>query len=149
MSFAQKLANIASSSQHSITQSMKDKEAERKAFQTRAQDRYDELMIALTQKYARRTYDSLVQAAQKGYTEKYINFDRKDFMANFPGLGNPKQVQKSWLNEMMNPQSKYLINDNDGNSLVFDGIRFDIWNNGSFTTHFLWGKAPRNRWRVI
>jgi hypothetical protein len=153
MSFAKKLYHITASSQDVRKEK---KEAKKKAFLKKKQARYDELMHFLTKKYAKSTYDSLVQAAQKGYAEKYINFHRDDFKANFPGLGNPSQVQRSWLNEMMDPKSKYLIND-DGNPefllglgpvLLFDGIYYDVWNNGSFTTYFSWGEKTRNKYVV-
>jgi len=144
MSFAKKLYNITVSSQDVMKEK---KKAKKKAFLKKKQARYDELMHFLTKKYAKSTYDSLVQAAQKGYAEKYINFHRDDFKANFPGLGNPSQVQRSWLNEMMDHKSKYLIN-YDGNPLLFDGIYYDVWNNCSFTTYFSWGEKTRNKYVV-
>ena len=148
MSFAQKLYNITASSQDVISQRKEKKEAKKKAFLKKKQARYDELMHLLTKKYAKSTYDSIIQAAQNGYAEKYINFHRDDFKANFPGLGNPSQVQRSWLNEMMDPKSKYLIDDDDGNPLLFDGIYYDVWNNGSFTTYFSWAEKTRNKYVV-
>lgn len=96
-------------------------------------------MTFLTQKYLKNTRESIIRAAKKGLTEKYINFTRDDFKANFPGLGTPKEVERDWLTEMCNPESKYLKDENV-KRLCLDGINFDIWNNGSFTTHFTWKK---------
>jgi len=103
-------------------------------------DRRDEIMTFLTQKYLKNTRESIIRAARKGLTEKYINFARDDFKANFPGLGTPKEVERDWLNEMCNPESKYFNEDEELKKMCLDGINFDIWNNGSFTTHFTWKK---------
>ena len=48
---------------------------------------------------------------QERVKEKYINFDRNQFKANYPGLPIPAEVKKLWLAEMCNPNSKYLIDD--------------------------------------
>ena len=98
----------------------------------------DELFTALTEKYLVEVRGSILRAAHKGYREKYINFSRDDFKANFPGLGNPAEVQRAWLTEMCNPTSKYMKTDEDGNYLTLEGIEADVWNNQKFTTLFKW-----------
>ena len=74
----------------------------------------------------------------KGRREAYINFEWDDFKANCHGLGNPKQFQRLWINEVTNPDSIYLPKDEDGNPKCLQGLRADIWGNGAFTTHFTW-----------
>ena len=97
----------------------------------------DELFTVLTEKYVIDVRESIFRAAKKGSREKYINFNREDFKANFPGMGTPAQVQKAWLTEMCNPDSKYMI-EVDGKKLTLEGIEVDVWNNGKFTTKFSW-----------
>lgn len=99
----------------------------------------DELFTALTEKYLVDVRESILRAAKKGYREKFINFDRVDFKANFPGLGTPPEVQRAWLKEMCDPESKYMLEDpEDGKKLTLEGIDADVWNNGKFTTVFKW-----------
>ena len=99
----------------------------------------DEIMTRLTQKYLLDVRASIMRAAKKGYREKYINFKRDEFKANFPGLGTPPELQRAWLKEMCNPDSKYILEDPEhGNKLSLEGIDTDVWNNGSFTTVFRW-----------
>ena len=94
-----------------------------------------------------------------------MNFDYNDFKADFPELGNPKEVCQRWLSEMCNPESKYLpykkpeyfhsqyethfhnlpaLADAQYNVSEppekdhFSGLQFDVWNNAAFTVHFTW-----------
>ena len=97
----------------------------------------DELFTFLTEKYLNDVRGSIFRAAKKGERVKYINFNRDDFKANFPGMGTPAQVEKAWLTEMCDPESKYII-ENDGKKLTLEGIEADVWNNGKFTTKFSW-----------
>ena len=97
----------------------------------------DELFAFITEKYLIDVRESIFRAAKKGAREKYINFNRDDFKANFPGMGTPAQVQRAWLTEMCNPESKYII-ENDGKKLTLEGIEADVWNNSKFTTKFTW-----------
>ena len=98
----------------------------------------DELFSALTEKYLVEVRNSILRAAQNGCREKYINFTREDFKANFPGLWTPAEVQRGWLMEMCNPESKYMMTDSDGKCLTLEGIEANVWNNQKFTTHFKW-----------
>lgn len=98
----------------------------------------DELYGALTAKYLVDVRNSILRAAQNGYREKYINFTREDFKANFAGLGTPAEVQRGWLIEMCNPESKFMMTDDDGKCLTLQGIEASVWNNQKFTTHFKW-----------
>lgn len=136
MSFAKMLTEIANNNTEDNKKN-KTREEKKEAFAKKQNARLTELMTTLTDKYAKSTYDSILRAAKRGQKEKYINFNRDDFKANFPGLGTPVEVQRKWLNEMMNPNSSYLI-DNEGTKICMEGINSDIWNNGAFTTHFSW-----------
>ena len=98
-----------------------------------------EKFVFLTKKYHEVIMFGLDHAASRGKYEKYINFDREDFKANCPGLGNPREFQALWLSEMTNPESSYVpINPLTGEKRDFQGIKYDIWNNGAFTTVFTW-----------
>ena len=115
------------------------KDAPRQLAERRAEVRRDELLIALTNKYLLDVRANILCAAKKGFREKYMNFNRRDFKVNFPGLGTPAQVQRDWLNEMCNPESKYILEDPDtGKKLTLEGICSDVWNNANFTTVFTW-----------
>jgi hypothetical protein len=100
----------------------------------------DEIMTRLTDKYLVEVRESIMRAAKKGYREKYINFNREDFKANFPGLGTPPELERDWLKEMCNPNSKYLAGDEAGDVRrpTLEGIDAEVWNNGKFTTKFSW-----------
>jgi len=80
-------------------------------------------------------------AAEHGEYVKYMNFPREDFKANHNGFGKPEQVQSLWLREMTNPKSKYL-KVTDGfvreDLECLEGLTWDIWGNGAFTTVFKW-----------
>lgn len=103
------------------------------------EDVRNELFTALTDKYLVDVRESILRAAKKGLREKYINFNREDFKANFPGLGTPCEVQRAWLIEMCNPESKYMLESvQDGTKLTLEGINADVWNNAKFTTVFKW-----------
>tara|TARA_B100000085_G_C18419665_1_gene462145 strand:- start:510 stop:884 length:375 start_codon:yes stop_codon:yes gene_type:complete len=102
-----------------------------------------------------------------------MNFDRNSFKANFHGLGTPAQFQRLWLKELCDPNSKYLKGPSWGQSKFnnktptkgesfnnqtsvfnynepvinkesFEGINFDVWNNGKFTTVFSWDSNIKN-----
>jgi len=92
----------------------------------------------LVNKYYQKIINSILNAAKRGISKVYINFDKEDFKANFPGLGNPRQFQRLWLEELSKPDSEYIPVDEKGNKKSFQGISFDIWNNRCFTTVFRW-----------
>lgn len=92
----------------------------------------------LNEKYFDMIARKIKNMSAKGKREAYINFVWNDFKANCHGLGNPKQFQRLWINEITNPHSIYLPKDEDGNAKCLEGLRADIWGNGDFTTHFTW-----------
>lgn len=92
----------------------------------------------LTRKYLSTILERIEFMTSQGNRETYINFNRDDFKANCNGLGFPRQFQRTWLMEMQNPKSDYLPTLADGSKPSLEGIRFDIWGNKKYTTHFKW-----------
>ena len=113
-----------------------------KRFLEAKEKRFDEMLTKLTDKYHPLLKKGLEQAARKGQREKYMNFERDDFKANFPTLGTPAEMASRWLCEVATEDSKYLPfkqdNENNNEREHFKGLNFDIWNNGAFTIHFTW-----------
>lgn len=162
MSFAQELADTAIKRAKAIQDMhiQKIKEFEEAKF-----NREKELMFALTHKYHPLVKNALWNSALiAGKREKYMNFDREDFKANFPGLGTPRDVCQRWLSEMTKIDSPYLpikppeydwdykppfenmahLADSQFSVSTpppkdhFAGIKYDVWNNAKFTIHFTW-----------
>ena len=131
MSFASKMAELSLKSEKTMAE-------ESSSHAERMEKIKDEKFKELTEKYISDILGGIARSAARGYREKYINFSRDDFKANCKGLGFPNEFQRLWLTEMTDPSSKYLINEEDGNPICLDGITFEIWNNGAFTTVFKW-----------
>jgi hypothetical protein len=114
-------------------------EENKKKYQDKIASIKDEKFKFLTAKYYERIKDAIVLASNCGKTEKYMNFTKDDFKANFPGLGYPSEFQKQWLDELSNPESNYVpVNSVTGKKQHFHGLKYKIWNNNSFTTVFNW-----------
>tara|TARA_Y100000389_G_scaffold193871_1_gene223161 strand:+ start:1622 stop:2014 length:393 start_codon:yes stop_codon:yes gene_type:complete len=130
MSFAEQMKSLAIISE----------EENREKKLKRQEEIKDKMFKQLSDKYLLSIKNGILNAAKKGKTEKYINFKREDFKANYHGLGGVVAFQNLWLNEITNPESKYLIDDpdNEGEKINISGIKFKIWNNSSFTTVFSW-----------
>jgi hypothetical protein len=113
--------------------------------------RKDQLFKELTFKYYKSIKLSIERASSHGNKYVYMNFNRTDFKANINGLGSPAIIQRKWLAEMCNPDSKYLIIgkwvswvDNDRVPEKLDslqGLNYAVWNNVNFTTVFSWDPA--------
>ena len=110
-----------------------EKEDKQRKFMIKVENRYKELMKFLTNKYYEQLVSCLKYNAKNGKNEAYMNFTYEDFKANMPTLGKPRQIQSKWLDEMKNPDSRYL----NGRRPLQD-ITFDCWGNGAFTVHFTW-----------
>ena len=110
-----------------------EKEDKQRKFMIKVENRYEELMEFLTNKYYEQLVSCLKYNAKNGKNEAYMNFTYEDFKANMPTLGKPRQIQSKWLDEMKNPDSRYL----NGRRPLQD-ISFDCWGNGAFTVHFTW-----------
>ena len=112
-----------------------------KRFEEARDKRLDDMMVKLTEKYHHLLKKGLEQAAHGGRREKYMNFERDDFKANFPTLGTPADMASRWLCEVVTEDSKYLPfkeGSDDKEREHFKGLQFDVWNNGAFTIHFTW-----------
>ena len=136
MSFA---AKLRSTSEATMTYLNASSEERAKMEKEKMEKIKHEKFVFLTEKYHALILRGVESAASNGKREKFMNFAREDFKANHPGLGYPRDFQSMWLSEMTNPQSSYLPqNDMTGEKLHFEGLEFDIWNNGAFTTVFTW-----------
>lgn len=111
-----------------------------KKFEKQKLERKDELFIFLTDKYHNLIKEGITHAAKNGKREKYMNFKKNDFKANYPSLGYPCDVQEAWLSEVItNPASIYLprtVEDDMPEHMY--GLKYEIWNNTNFTTRFFW-----------
>ena len=103
-------------------------------------EKKDEMYKKLTEKYHSIIKNGIISAAKQGKREKYINFDKNDFKANFPGLGYPKDIQENWLEDVItNPSSDFLPRHYDTDMPEhLNGLIYEIWNNKKFTTKFSW-----------
>lgn len=113
----------------------------KKKFEEAKARRLHDMMVKLTDKYHPLLKNGLEQAAHNGRREKYMNFVRDDFKANFPSLGTPAQMARMWLCEMTTEDSKYIpykqgCEDNGTDN--FKGLEFDVWNNLAFTVKLTW-----------
>jgi hypothetical protein len=107
-------------------------------WEQRMKDVKQEKFKMLNEKYFDMIERKIKNMSAKGRREAYINFDWDDFKANCNGLGNPRQFQRLWIDEITNPDSIYLPKDEDGSTKCLEGLHADIWGNGAFTTHFTW-----------
>ena len=146
MSFAEKMRTTSTEKKAEMEAMIAEKVAAREAKQEeRAAEVRDELFTTLTAKYHDTIKRGINNAARNGKREKFINFAREDFKANCHGVGFPQQVQAAWLQEMCDPESKYLpvaeeANEwwAEGDKMRFQGVEFDVWNNKAFTVVFTW-----------
>tara|TARA_B100001093_G_C25937402_1_gene639421 strand:+ start:94 stop:504 length:411 start_codon:yes stop_codon:yes gene_type:complete len=114
-------------------------EQSKKMFEQARDKRVNEIMVFLTEKYHNKVKTAIIKASTHGHREKYMNFNREDFKANFPTLGSPAIIISRWLTEMTNPESPYLpISEDSGCKDHFNKLQFSVWNNGAFTVHFSW-----------
>ena len=136
MSFAEQIRTLTLEAD---TTNSHNKSESREEFEARMARLRDEKYTFLTDKYFEIIMRGIKNSAKKGNRARYINFDRDDFKANCKGLGYPNQFQKTWLEELQKPDSKYLTRFNTTEvKISLEGITFDIWNNKAFTTVFKW-----------
>lgn len=132
------LATIKSNCDAAKVEVDKNTEIKKNEKEEKLKKRQDEVkhnkFIELTQKYFLQIKRGIENAAKDGKSEKYINFDRNDFKANCFGLGNTNEFLKLWLNEIVDPSSKYIPDDEE----CFEGFTFEPLNNFKFTTKISW-----------
>jgi hypothetical protein len=87
----------------------------------------DKLFVKLTDKYFMRLRNSMRTSAKRGFREKYFTFVKDDFKANTRGIGYPRDVLGMWLNEMCDPESSYLLTDEEtGSKLHLNGASYEV-----------------------
>ena len=136
MSFINSLIETSAERSKIVEEEQSEKQ---KRFEESKAKRVDEIMTRLTEKYHPLLKKGLTQAAHAGRREKYMNFERDDFKANFPTLGTPGEMAVRWLQEMVKEDSKYLpFREGTEDRDHFKGLEFDVWNNAAFTIHLKW-----------
>ena len=136
MSFINSLIETSAERSKIVEEEQSEKQ---KRFEESKAKRVDEIMTRLTEKYHPLLKKGLNQAAHAGRREKYMNFERDDFKANFPTLGTPGEMAVRWLQEMVKEDSKYLpFREGTEDREHFKGLEFDVWNNKAFTIHLKW-----------
>ena len=136
MSFINSLIETSAERSKIVEEEQSEKQ---KRFEESKAKRVDEIMTRLTEKYHPLLKKGLTQAAHAGRREKYMNFERDDFKANFPTLGTPGEMAVRWLQEMVKEDSKYLpFREGTEDREHFKGLEFDVWNNKVFTIHLKW-----------
>ena len=139
MSFAEQLAEISIKRAKVIQDYQMKKFRE---FEKAKSERENQLMTYLTTKYHKSIKDAIYKAALvNGLREKYMNFEYKDFKANFPELGKPKDVCKRWLDEMCNPESQYLPFKQPE---YFDSIYVTHFDNSDYALDYLTAASRAN-----
>ena len=78
-------------------------------FLKRKNQRNEELMINLTKEYYNTIKEGLIFFANKGKSEMVLQFDYSKFCANYPELGNPKEVALRWLEYLTSPNNEKKI----------------------------------------
>lgn len=97
--------------------------------------------VYLTDKYFEIIIISIFHKSNKGERVKYMNFDKNDFKANFPGLGYPNDFIKLWLDELTDYESSYLpIDEENQEKISLQGIECNViyYNNHHITIKFQW-----------
>lgn len=141
MSFIEQMQKMSIEKKQEIMEKTQQNSEEAKfAHEKRVAEVKDALMKKLTDKYFMSVKAGIESSARKGKFEKYMNFCRDDFKANCNGLGFPNQVQRMWIAEMCDPESVYLLTDENGDKMHLQGVHASIWNNGAYTTVFSWGQ---------
>jgi len=103
---------------------------------------YDDKIYELTAIYYEDLKNAIENKSNKGESELYYNLSWEHFKFNLPNTGKPSKMCRVWLNHMCNPESMYLCEGVQNGKIIyrdhFKGLRFDVWNNASFTVHFTW-----------
>tara|TARA_Y100000389_G_scaffold13860_1_gene12308 strand:- start:574 stop:1089 length:516 start_codon:yes stop_codon:yes gene_type:complete len=99
----------------------------------------EELFKKISEKYLEDIYNNIYRAKVSGKDQKFMNHSREDFKINISGAGNPAEILRDWINEVKNPNSRFLVKSKEtGETLCLKGINTFVWNNQKFTTEFTW-----------
>ena len=100
---------------------------------------FDDKMHTITDMYYNPLKDAILYKSERGIQELYFNFGYDYFKFNIHNTGNPRKMCSIWISEMTNPESKYLIDNETGiKRQHLQGLKWNVWGNGSFTTRFTW-----------
>ncbi len=136
MSFIQQ--NCATANRYLVQKQEEEKQEQQEMVEKQVE--YFDNMSNLTVKYYPMVCNAVHQASCNGKRELYIYFDRRDF--GFPQPGKPKikpaSVCCAWIKDMQEECPVYVPKTLNGEFRSLKGIRWDVWNNQSFTVHFTW-----------
>lgn len=93
--------------------------------------RFSHIFERLEELYAEKLWVAIKKRGMSGTL--HFNFNRDDFSRT--GIGSPRTVCRMFINELTKEGTATFCKRSNGK---FHGIRFDVWGNGAFTTHFTW-----------
>ena len=140
MSFIQQNCLVANQTQERYLVQKQEQELQEKKKEVERLVEYFYNMSAVTEKYYPRLRDAIQRASANGNRELYMNFDRQDFGFAQPGKPKikPASVCCAWIRDMQQECSVYVPSALNGEFRSLKGIKWDVWNNQSFTVHFTW-----------
>ena len=100
----------------------------------------DELFNKLSAIYLNDILLGINRANERGKSVQHINHNREDLKVKYRDLGTPADLMREWLNEVKNPNSKYVLKEDD-KVLCLEGVEAYVWNNRRFTTEYTWGES--------
>jgi len=98
----------------------------------------EKLFEKLSKLYLEDIHSSITTAKKNGKNKKLMNQNREDFKINIAGADKPIDLLREWINEIKNPNSRFLIESKTGKNLCLEGIDIFVWNNRNLTTEFSW-----------
>lgn len=98
----------------------------------------DKLFEKLSNLYLENIHLGIDNAKKNGKNKKVMNQNREDFKINILRSYKPIDLLREWINEIKNPNSRFLIKSKTGKNLCLEGIDIFVWNNRNLTTEFSW-----------
>jgi len=140
MSFIQQNCVIANQTQERNLVQKQEQELQEKQKEVERTVEYFYNMSNLTVKYYPMVCEAIQRASCNGKRELYMNFDRRDFGFAQPGKPKikPSSVCSAWIRDMQQECSVYVPAALNDEFRSLKGIKWDVWNNQSFTVHFTW-----------
>ena len=88
----------------------------------RIADAREEIFYKLSSIYLNEIHSGIKRSSENGKTIQHMNHSREDLKVRCKELGTPAEIFRQWLNEVKNPDSKYLITDDNGNKICLEGV---------------------------
>jgi hypothetical protein len=107
----------------------------------RIKDAREEIFYKLSDIYLNEIHGGIKRSTENGKTIQHMNHSREDLKVKCKELGTPAEIFRQWLNEVKNPDSKFILKGDDGNKICLDGVEAYVWNNRKFTTEYTWGES--------